>query len=362
MTEQIRVLTVDDSAFARLIIARRLNCDPGIKVIGVAVDGIDGLEKVRSLRPDVVTLDVEMPNMDGLTTLERIMEECPTPVIMLSRLTDQDTETTIRALEAGAVDFILKPHYADAGFSTITDRLAEKIKLAAKVDVHRLKAGSSAGRSRHHTKVPSSQQPPKTCRKTPEAKVVVIGSSTGGPKALHELIPGLPGDIPASVLLVQHMPPGFTRSLANRLSSLSQIDVKEAEPNDEVRTGRALLAPGDYHMSLSTGDKIRLTQDPPRNGLRPAVDVTMEAAARVYRDRCIGVVLTGMGADGRDGAAIIKRHGGRVIVQDESTSAVYGMPRSVIEAGCADKVVPLQRMAQEIVEMCVESTVSRAGV
>lgn len=362
MTGQIRVLTIDDSAFARLIIARRLSRDPEIRVIGVAVDGVDGLEKVRSLRPDVVTLDVEMPNMDGLTTLERIMEACPTPVVMLSRLTDQDTETTIRALEAGAVDFILKPSYADAGFSSITDRLAEKIKLAVKVDVHRLRAVSSAVRSRQAPKDASSRRPPRRSRRSPEARVVVIGSSTGGPKALHELIPGLPGDIPASILLVQHMPPGFTRSLANRLSSFSQIEVKEAEPDDELRTGQALVAPGDYHMSVSAGDRVRLTQDPPRHGLRPAVDVTMETAARVYRDRCIGVVLTGMGADGRDGAAIIRRHGGRVIVQDESTSAVYGMPRSVIEAGCADKVVPLHRMAQEISEMCLAPIVSKAGV
>ncbi len=361
MTDQIRVLTVDDSAFARLIIARRLGRDPELKVVGVAVDGVDALAKMRSLRPDVVTLDVEMPNLDGLTTLERIMAECPTPVIMLSRLTDEDTDTTIRALEAGAVDFILKPSYADAGFSTMTERLAEKVKLAAKVDVRRLTAMSSAKGSRHH---PQDSAPPRwtrPTRRTSPARVVVIGSSTGGPRALHELIPGLPGDIPASILLVQHMPSGFTKSLANRLANFSQIEVKEAETNDGLRAGLALVAPGDYHLSVSSGDKIRLTREPPRHGLRPAVDVTMEAAARIYRDRCIGVILTGMGSDGRDGATAIKRLGGKVIVQDESTSAVYGMPRSVIEAGYADKVVPLPQMAQEILERCLDPIPSRAG-
>jgi two-component system chemotaxis response regulator CheB len=361
MTDQIRVLTVDDSAFARLIIARRLGSDPELKVVGVAIDGVDALAKMRSLRPDVVTLDVEMPNLDGLTTLERIMAECPTPVVMLSRLTDEDTDTTIRALEAGAVDFILKPSYADAGFSTMTERLAEKVKLAAKVDVRRLTAMSSARGRQHHPQVSAPPRWTRATRRTSPAKVVVIGSSTGGPRALHELIPGLPGDIPACILLVQHMPPGFTKSLANRLAGFSQIEVKEAETNDGLRAGLALVAPGDYHLSVSSGDNIRLTREPPRHGLRPAVDVTMEAAARIYRDRCIGVILTGMGSDGRDGATTIKRLGGRVIVQDESTSAVYGMPRSVIEAGYADKVVPLPQMAREILERCLDPIQSRAG-
>jgi len=362
MTSQIKVLIVDDSAFARLIIARRLGRDPNLRVVGVAIDGVDALAKVRSLRPDVVTLDVEMPNMDGLTTLERIMDECPTPVVMLSRLTDQDTETTIKALEAGAVDFILKPSYADAGFSTMTERLAEKVKLAAKVDVRRLKAISSSGKGiRQRSKV-STPSGTKTTRKTTPAKVVVVGSSTGGPRALHELIPGLPADLPATLILVQHMPSGFTKSLASRLANFAQIEVKEAEANDRLRTGLALIAPGDYHLSVSNGDRVRLTREPPKHGLRPAVDVTMEAAARAYRDRCIGVVLTGMGSDGTAGAGIIKRLGGRVIVQDESTSAVYGMPRSVIEAGYADRVVPLPQMAQEILELCLEPVASKAGV
>jgi len=354
MANQVKVLTVDDSAFARLILARRLGRDPDLRVVGAAVDGVDALAKVRSLRPDVVTLDVEMPNMDGLTTLERIMDECPTPVVMLSRLTDQDTETTIKALEAGAVDFILKPSYADAGFSTMTEKLVEKVKLAAKVDVRRLKAMSSAEKGTRQRSKPSTTPRTKTIRKGPPPKVVVIGSSTGGPRALHELIPALPSDLPATVLLVQHMPSGFTKSLAGRLANFAQIEVKEAEANDELRAGLALVAPGDYHLCVSNGDRVRLTREPPKHGLRPAVDVTMEAAAKMYRNRCIGVVLTGMGSDGTDGAGMIKRFGGKVIVQDQSTSAVYGMPRSVIEAGYADRVVLLPHMAQEIAELCLE--------
>ena len=361
MTDRIKVLTVDDSAFARLIIARRLDRDPEMKVVGVAVDGIDALAKVKALRPDVVTLDVEMPKMDGLTALVRIMAECPTPIVMLSRLTDEDTETTIKALEAGAVDFVLKPSYADAGFSTMTERLAEKVKLAAKVDVRRLTAATSK-KGAQRPSVAGPRRRAGTTRKTGPAKVVVIGSSTGGPRALHELIPALPSDIPASILLVQHMPPGFTKSLANRLASFSQIEVKEAAPDEALRAGLAQVAPGDYHLTIASRDRIRLTQDPPRHGLRPAVDVTMEAAARAYRDRCIGVILTGMGSDGKEGATLIKRLGGKVIVQDESTSAVYGMPRSVVEAGYADRVVPLPQIAQDLLEMCMEPVPSRAGV
>jgi two-component system chemotaxis response regulator CheB len=185
--------------------------------------------------------------------------------------------------------------------------------------------------------------------------VVVIGSSTGGPKALCELIPDLPGDIPAAVLIVQHMPAGFTGSLAKRLHQLAQIRVKEAESGDSIIPGQALLAPGGYHLVVDSGNTVNLSSTtPPRHGLRPAVDVTMETAAMVYGGSCIGVVLTGMGCDGRDGAAIISKAGGRVIVQDEASSVVYGMPRSVVESGRADRIVPLSDMSRLIVEMCIE--------
>jgi two-component system chemotaxis response regulator CheB len=356
MIRRIRVLVVDDSAFARVVISREIGSDPEVEVVGTAVDGIDAVEKIKSLRPDVVTLDIEMPRMDGMSTLKKVMSECPTPVIVLSRLTTEDAETTIRALEAGAIDFVPKSPLASSGrISLPAGSLIEKIKLAARIDVCRL------------TEMASGKKPRELNGNRPKfdfwrmrggsrpRNVVVIGSSTGGPKALCDLIPDLPGDIPAALLIVQHMPAGFTGSLAKRLDQLARIRVKEAESGDSIRSGQALVAPGGSHLVIGSGDTVALTSSlPPRHGLRPAVDVTMESAAGVYGGNCIGVVLTGMGCDGRDGAAIISRTGGRVIVQDEASSVIYGMPRSVVESGRADRVVPLSEISRQIVEMCVE--------
>jgi len=348
-----RVLVVDDSALARMVISRRISLDPGIEVVGVAFDGIDALEKVKNLKPDVVTLDVEMPRMDGLATLSHIMAECPTAVVMLSRLTQEDAEVTIKALEAGAVDFFLKPSMVDkGGLSKAIAGLNDKIKMAGKVDISRvvraLRTGSPRSRAGESYLVPAAKAPgPRSPR-----NVVIIGSSTGGPKALCELVPGLPRDIPASIVIVQHMPIGFTRSLANRLNQLSQVEVREAAPGDKLKAGQALVAPGNFHLVVGGADEVTLNQEPARNGVRPSIDVTMESVAANTGYRCIGVVLTGMGSDGKEGAAAIKRSGGRVIVQDEPTSVIYGMPRSVAECGFADKILPLQQITQEIVEMC----------
>jgi two-component system chemotaxis response regulator CheB len=194
----------------------------------------------------------------------------------------------------------------------------------------------------------------------PQKNVVIIGSSTGGPKALCEIVPGLPRDLPASILIVQHMPMGFTRSLARRLAQLSQVEVREAAFGDKLRVGQALVAPGNYHMVVGGADDVSLNQEPARNGVRPSIDVTMESVAANAGYRCIGVVLTGMGSDGKNGAAAIKRSGGIVIAQDEPTSVIYGMPRSVAEGGCADKVLPLHEITQEIVELCKARTANSA--
>lgn len=352
MSSLTRVLVVDDSALARMMISRRIGLDPEIEVVGEAFDGVDALEKVKSLRPDVVTLDVEMPRMDGLTTLGHIMSECPTAVVMLSRLTEEDAEVTIKALEAGAVDFFLKPSMLDkGGISKAIAGLNDRIKMAGRVDMSRvvraLRVGMGCYRG-SETPAPSVRAPaPRSQR-----NVVIIGSSTGGPKALCQILPGIPRDIPAAILVVQHMPMGFTTSLARRLAVLSQVEVREAVAGDKLKDGRALVAPGDFHMVVGAGDEITLHQEPARNGVRPSIDVTMESLAANAGYRCIGVVLTGMGSDGRDGAGAIKRSGGSVIVQDEPTSVIYGMPRSVAEGGHADKVLPLDRIRDEIVEMC----------
>ncbi len=352
MSSLTRVLVVDDSALARMVISRRISLDPEIEVVGVAFDGIDALEKVKSLRPDGVTLDVEMPRMDGLTALSHIMAECPTAVVMLSRLTEEDAEVTIKALETGAVDFFLKPSMLDkGGLSKAIAGLNDKIKMAGRVDMSRVVRALRSGTGRYRS--PEMLAPSaRAGAPRPQRNVVIIGSSTGGPKALCQVLPGLPRDISAAILVVQHMPMGFTTSLARRLGVLSQVEVREAAAGDKLKDGRALVAPGNFHMVIDAGDVVTLHQEPARNGVRPSIDVTMESVAANPGYRCIGVVLTGMGSDGRDGAAAIKKAGGTVIVQDEPTSVIYGMPRSVAESGHADKVLPLDRITDEIVEMC----------
>lgn len=362
MATPVKVLVVDDSPFMRYTIAKHLAADPDIVVVGSAQDGVDALSKIPVLSPDVVTLDVEMPRMDGLATLEHIMSDCPTPVVMLSSLTQRGTRTTIQALMRGAVDFVAKPTTSTDIRGVIVE-LGSKIKIAAGFDTDA--AGNNAvARPRngsHKAPVPATLPP---IQKSPPQKaklglrpfkesdpVVVIGASTGGPRALHQVMSGLPADLPAAILIVQHMPAGFTRSLAQRLNDSSAITVQEATEGDRLALGLALLAPGDFHMRLKKGKQVSLDQGPRRNHVRPAVDVTMETAVELYKSNLIGVVLTGMGSDGAKGAALIKQAGGLVIAEDESTSVVYGMPRSVVEANLADKIAPLPDVAEAIVEM-----------
>ncbi|MEE8352955.1 MAG: chemotaxis response regulator protein-glutamate methylesterase [Dehalococcoidales bacterium] len=343
----VKVLIVDDSSFARLSITRQLTADPEIDVVGVARNGIEALEKMKALVPNVVTLDIEMPRMDGLQTLSHIMAEQPTPVVMLSSLTGEGTATTIRALELGAVDYYLKSSPASPVEPLgLNDSLVTKVKMAARVSGSKLRMLAHTAKPRRvaRTAPPRSPAPPK--------KTIVIGSSTGGPSALYEVLPNLPANIPASMLVVQHMPPSFTRSLAERLDQLSEVQVREASTGDRLVAGQVLVAPGDYHMAVSPDGRIRLTQDAPVLGLRPAVDITMKSAASVYGADTIGVILTGMGSDGTKGAAAIRSAGGKVTTQDEASCVVYGMPRSVVESGNSDTAVTLPRMAREILRMC----------
>lgn len=338
MEEKIRVLVVDDSAFARHVISRQLQTDPEIQVIDHARDGLEALDKVRSLRPDVITLDVEMPNLNGLAALERIMIECPTPVIMLSTLTGRGTDATIQALELGAVDFFLKASTVNPTGSEGTGELILKVKTAARVNVTR------PVRPVSRPSAPTTRRPSGSVARD----VVIVGSSTGGPRALYTLIPSIPADIPAALLLVQHMPPGFTKALAGRLDTLSQIEVKEAQEGDVLRTGQAFMAPGGYHMVLKKNATVDLNQSPPVCGVRPAVDVTMASAVAVYGSSVTGVVLTGMGSDGTRGSGLIKEAGGLVMVEDASTCTIFGMPRSIIEAGYAEYILPLPEIAGKL--------------
>ena len=347
----IKVLVVDDSAFARLSIGRQLASDSGIEIVGYANDGLEALDKIKELQPNVVTLDVEMPRMDGLEALTRIMSDNPTPVVMLSSLTDKGTDITVRALELGATDYFLKASKATtSGFFGLDDNLNTKVKLAAAAGTLRPKVPQIWKRS--STPVIKKPLPENSGEKL--SNVIVIGSSTGGPGALYQVIPKLPGDLPAALLVVQHMPPVFTKSLASRLDELSNIQVKEAESGDRILPGRALLAPGNFHMEVKLGDKIAINQKPPIWGVRPSVDVTMLSVSLAYGPAASGVILTGMGCDGTKGAASIKAGGGRIIAQDEPSCVVYGMPRSVVESGNADMVIPLQDMAAEIEKLCRE--------
>ncbi len=346
MNEKTKVLVVDDSGFVRAVVSKKLETDPGIEIVGTASDGIEAIEKVKELRPNVVTLDVMMPRMDGLAFLEHIMKDCPTPVVMLSACTSEGADISIKALELGAIDFFLKPSVLNpAGDDKTLWELIKKIKLAARAKI------TPRQPPRSDMDQQSQENEPGDARYA-DLKTIIIGTSTGGPRALMQVIPALPAHIPASILVVQHMPPLFTKSLAERLDDASQIEVREARAGDKIRPGLALIAPGDYHMVIVKGNRIALNQEPPIWGVRPSVDVTMESVAKIRGAKSVGVVLTGMGVDGTKGASFIKAAGGKILAEDESTCAVYGMPMSVAEAGYADKIVPVDKMAVEIMEMC----------
>ena len=349
MKDKVRVLVVDDSAFARVTISKALESDPKIEVVGKASDGLDSIEQVKNLKPDVVTMDVTMPRMDGIEAVGRIMSECPTPVVMLSATTGENSAATLDALDKGAVDFFLKPSaLSPAGLNGEAAMLLDIVKTAAEIPSSRLRAGRSTIRKR---RAAPPAKPKSTRVKT---KTLLIGSSTGGPRALGEVIPLIPKDIPASIMIVQHMPAGFTKSLADRLNNSSEIRVKEAAEGDLLETGVALLAPGGYHMVVEKNGRIVLNESPPVCGVRPSVDVTLESAVNAYGKNVKAVILTGMGSDGTNSCEKLKKAGGSVVVQNEETCAVYGMPKSVVDAGYADSIVPLNKITDEIIRMCYE--------
>lgn len=345
----IKVLVVDDSAFMRKLISDIFNQTPGFTVIDTARNGLEAIEKVKRTKPNVVTMDVEMPGLDGISALKLIMEQQPTPVVMLSSLTKNGAEATIRALELGAVDFVAKTGTLTADIDSVREELIQKVRAAASINVK-------------HIVQPTSPSPKLNIiiNNIPFAgeHVVAIGTSTGGPRALQEIITKIPANFPAGILIVQHMPPGFTKSLAERLNSLSAIQVKEAENGDIVRPGLALIAPGDYHMRVEKGlnqqIKIKLSQEASVNGHRPSVDPMMHSVADIYRQNTVGVILTGMGADGSLGIKSIKESGGRTIAEDESSAVVYGMPRAAVELGVVDKITPLPMVANEIIRSVIK--------
>jgi len=347
--EPLRVLVVDDSAYVRFAVARYLDAIPDIHVAGFAVDGRSALAQIEELEPDVVTLDVEMPGMDGISALREIMLRYPRPVLMLSSRTKDGAVETIRALSLGAVDFIAKPD-SRANIGVVMDELVVKLRACRAVNM------TSRSRSLGTRPLGEPDARSQTRPMTRTDKLVLIGTSTGGPRALSEVIPALPGDLPAAVLVVQHMPEGFTGPLATRLDRMSTLAVREASDGDDVRCGQVLIAPAGRHMQVEPGGRVALNEKPSVHGVRPAADVTMTSAVPIYGNRCVGVVLTGMGRDGSNGAALIHGSGGWVIAEDQTTCVVWGMPRSAVEYGAADEVVALPDVAAAIeraVRRCV---------
>lgn len=346
-----RVLVVDDSAFMRRVIGEAIVSQPDLELAGTAVNGLDALLKVELLNPDVVTLDVEMPEMDGLVALRHLMTRYPRPVVMVSSLTQAGAVATLRALTIGAVDFVGKPSGAiSLDFHHVRDELIQKVRIAATA---RVRGGGPAAHAtaEHRPTAPRRTSTPPTDHLRGRQRVdrlVVIGSSTGGPRALGSVVPGLPNDGRTAYLIVQHMPAGFTHSLAERLDSQSAITVREAAAGDRLEPGLALVAPGDFHLRLTPEGLVELDQSARVHGVRPSVDVALHSLAASFGQRTITAILTGMGQDGATGAATVRQAGGLVFAEHESTCVVYGMPRAVVDRGLADLVVPLDRMADAI--------------
>ncbi|MBN2897941.1 MAG: chemotaxis response regulator protein-glutamate methylesterase [Clostridia bacterium] len=350
---KIKVLIVDDSAFMRKVLTDIINDSDTMEVVGAAKNGEDAIEKIRNLKPDVVTMDVEMPVMDGLTALERIMAETPLPVVMLSSYTKEGADATLRALELGAIDFISKPSSIfKVNTEDIIKEINEKVTIASKAKFRSKTMKITPRPVEQKVERPSSERSRR--RGTRIDKVIAIGTSTGGPKALQEVVPKLPGDLNASVIIVQHMPPKFTKSLAERLDSMSEFSVKEAEDREMLKPGFAYIAPGDQHLKLKkigTDYQIMLTKEPPVSGHRPSADAMFYSLADLGLFNIIGVIMTGMGADGAKGLERIKHEtNGFIIAQNEESCVVYGMPKSTVKLGVVDKECDLLQISSEIVK------------
>ena len=349
---RIRVLVVDDSVVIRRMVSNVLSSDPLIEVVGAAANGRIALAKIPQVNPDLITLDIEMPEMNGLEALAEIRKTYPSlPVIMFSTLTERGAAATLDALALGANDYVTKPSNlgsAALSMQRIREELVHKIKVFCSKVVG--PEGAPARPEPPPAPAPRRRTVQMGIRERPE--IVAIGVSTGGPNALAEVLPALPADFPVPVVIVQHMPPMFTKLLAERLASQSAIHVGEGAFGESLEPAQAWVAPGDYHMTLARDtDSIRLqtNQAPPENSCRPSVDVLFRSVAEVYRPRTLAVVMTGMGKDGLRGCEHVQEVGGQVLVQDEASSVVWGMPGFVAQAGLADRVLPLERIGFEIV-------------
>ena len=337
--KRLRVLVVDDSLFMRAAITKTLASGP-FEVVGQARDGTEALSQVAKLAPDVITMDFNMPGMNGAETVRALMQQRPTPVVMFSAHTKQGARETFDALAAGAVDFVTKPAgEVSTDLTKIADELTRKL-LAAASARPRVAAPPPLPPSRTTGPVAAQLTQPGVM-----PRVCIIAVSTGGPAALSEVIPALPADLRLAVVVVQHMPAAFTAPFAERLDAASRIAVREAQAGDRPQPGEVLIAPGNKHLEFDAKGLVALTDGPPVNGCRPAADVTMQSAAKIYGRRALAVVMTGMGKDGAAGALAIKKADGKTCAQDELSSVIYGMPKAAVDAGAIDEVIPLAEIA-----------------
>ncbi|KPK80820.1 MAG: hypothetical protein AMS25_08780 [Gemmatimonas sp. SM23_52] len=348
------VLVVDDSVFMRRMISDMIGRFPGFRVVGVAADGQEALRRMDELDPDVVTLDIEMPRLDGFGVLERVMSSRARPIVVLSAYTEAGSEAALRALDLGAVDFVAKPSGpVSFDVAKVEARLYEALQAACAADIEVL-ARERVQREARHVR-------PATLE---NEAAVAIAASTGGPRALTYILGSLPANLGAAVLVVQHMPAGFTRTLATRLAQVSAMPVTEASGGESVAANRVWIAPGDFHMRVRrVGHEVRIALDQ-RDlicGTRPAADALFASVAEAYAERCVGVVLTGMGRDGAAGLAAIRAANGRTLAQDRATSVVYGMPGRAVEEGAAEQVVPLEKIPAAVVECLCSLSAPASG-
>ena len=375
----VKVLVVDDSGFFRRRVSEILSADPNIQVVGTATNGKEAIDQAQALKPDVITMDYEMPMMDGITAVRHIMQRCPTPVLMFSSLTHEGARVTLDALDAGAVDFLPK-NFEDISRNPekVKQLLCEKIHTISRSN-RRFSAysapapqpvaapapspavssfGSSVPAPARPAPVPIPARAPAAGPSSPTPKrkaykLVAIGTSTGGPVALQRVLTQLPANFPAPIVLIQHMPAAFTKAFAERLDKLCRISVKEAEDGDILRPGLALLAPGGKQMMIDGRGAVKILPGDERLNYKPSVDITFGSAAKSYGDKVLAVVLTGMGADGREGARLLKQGGSAIWAQDEASCVIYGMPMAIVKADLADAVYGLDDIGKHLVEACL---------
>ncbi|CAI8912307.1 chemotaxis response regulator protein-glutamate methylesterase [Pseudomonas sp. fls2-241-R2A-110] len=379
----VKVLVVDDSGFFRRRVSEILSADPNIQVVGTATNGKEAIDQALALKPDVITMDYEMPMMDGITAVRHIMQRCPTPVLMFSSLTHEGARVTLDALDAGAVDFLPK-NFEDISRNPekVKQLLCEKIlsisRSNRRANTYSAPApvaapapapssvssyGSSVparpaaapvpARSYAPTSAPTSTGPSSPAPKRKAYKLVAIGTSTGGPVALQRVLTQLPANFPAPIVLIQHMPAAFTKAFAERLDKLCRISVKEAEDGDILRPGLALLAPGGKQMMIDGRGAVKILPGDERLNYKPCVDITFGSAAKSYGDKVLAVVLTGMGADGREGARLLKQGGSAIWAQDEASCVIYGMPMAIVKADLADAIYSLDDIGRHLAEACI---------